>query len=150
MSTGVGYYAEIQAASQIGSGGAEYLRYWEAASSEPWCTFFLAWAVDTCQIGAHNHSCAWAGYGGVGYSEAVLRWGETVGKALPPGALPATGDFFIVDTNVHAGIVRGASTAQMLTVNGDWGGLVKEQSWTHAGGETWSDGTDHQIRFVRW
>jgi hypothetical protein len=151
MSSGIGVSAEIQAASQLGNDGSLYERYWNTGS-EAWCALFAAWAVDTCAVGAKNHTCPWSAHGGVAWSGAVLSWGESTGKALPAGAAPLTGDFYIVDGNMHVGLIRGASGSQMLTVNGNWGqpGRVREQTWLHQDGDVWSDGTPHHIRFVRW
>jgi hypothetical protein len=150
MSEGVGVAAEIQAATQIGNGGDEYLRYWGISGEEPWCGYFLAWAIDTCRVGSHAKKCVWEGYGGVGYSGAVLAWGRAVGKLVPEGEPPQTGDFYIVDGHEHVGVVRGVGDGKMDTVNGNWGGEVKEQVWQHVGGSVWSDGKNHNVQFVRW
>jgi hypothetical protein len=151
MSAGVGISAEKQAVTQLGQSGSVYEQYW-SVGAESWCALFLAWAVDTCAVGAKNHSCAWAAHGGMAWSGAVLQWGDATGKALAAGATPQTGDFYIVDEDSHVGIVRGVGSGQMLTVNGNWGdpALVREQTWMHGGGDLWSDGGDHHIRFVRW
>jgi hypothetical protein len=133
---------------------AAYARYCAPVGiggQPPWCVYFMAWCWRQA-TGSSKHA-PWENYGysGFGHTYEVHTWAAQHGQL---SQRPGSGMLYgIEDGWEHTGLVLGVnpSTRDLWTINGNWGNCVRTQSWSHAGGRTWSySGRSHTLFFAQW
>jgi hypothetical protein len=124
------------------------------SGSPPWCVYFLAWCWR--EVNGHPNSkpnAPWDGYGygGFGHTFNVHEWARGNGHLV---ATPVSGVLYgEQDGWSHTGLVIGVNpkTLELFTINGNWGGRVGLQTWSHLGGRQWRYGSrSFTLFFCHW
>ena len=129
-----GRNAVVKARSQLGvreSGGEDagvphqrYVRYfWPNSGPQPWCAFFVAWAFRET-----GSTIPWSSPGPV---ESVYNWARSNRRLV---STPQAGDMFGL-AGQHIGLIKGASSSEIVTIEGNYGDAVAARRirWRGAG-----------------